>query len=83
MKFKKTLDGNLAVKRKARKYHECGECGGTIHPNEEYYVITYIGDDAEHHTFKICEECWDGMPMEAKNPKHYHDPFENMEEVIR
>lgn len=55
------------VKRKARKTHECNDCGCMIYVNEEYYVITYKGDDFGFHTAKLCEGCWSGKELSANN----------------
>lgn len=54
------------TKRRARKEHTCKECYGDISPREEYYEISYEGDDAQYHTVRVCENCWEGSPLFAE-----------------
>jgi len=51
----------FVVKRKARKYHECDECGKDIVPGEEYYADTFGHEHnprraggKEYYTHKVC-----------------------------
>ena len=53
----KSKQGNRVTLRKARIYHECEECGADIKPKEDYLEITYVGDDYEYHTVRICKDC--------------------------
>ena len=53
-------EGSRVTRRKARILHYCEECLGTISPKEEYYEISYEGDDFQWHTVRICENCWEG-----------------------
>ncbi len=57
------------VKRKARLNHEC-KCGRTIVPNEEYYQLNYYGSGKK---YCVCEDCWEGEELLAKNPSKYKD----------
>jgi len=50
-------NGSKCTLRKARNYHECEECGATIEPKEDYLEVTYMGDDYEYHTIRICKNC--------------------------
>lgn len=45
--------------RKARKKHECDECGRNIVPGETYEVVTAKWPDYSHRpdTFKTCSHC--------------------------
>ena len=61
------------VKRKARLNHECHRCGEVIGVNEEYYQLTYYG--GRRH-YPICESCWSGSEMRAKNPAEYAETEE-------
>ncbi len=49
--------GSRCILRIARKFNECVECGGIIEMGEKYLEITYIGDDYNHHTIKVCKSC--------------------------
>jgi len=52
--------GSRVTERKATKEHECVECGGIIEAGEDYYEITYEGEDCGHHTVRVCFQCWSG-----------------------
>jgi hypothetical protein len=53
----RSIDGNKCNLRKANKEHECKECEASILPNEEYLEVTFMGDDFEYHTIRICKNC--------------------------
>lgn len=42
--------------RKARKPHECGECGAAIHPGERYEYVSGLwdGEWGKHYTCQPC-----------------------------
>jgi|SRR6202035_5295586 len=44
--------------RKARKRHDCQECGGPILPGERYEYAAGQSEDCIS-TFKTCERCYD------------------------
>jgi hypothetical protein len=53
------FDGHAGHRtRTARKPHQCGECGDTIKPGDDYEFHTYFGDSfISHH--KVCMKCDD------------------------
>jgi hypothetical protein len=59
--------GGYAVKRKARIWHECHDCGHYIEPGEDYYQLTldnfrsFSGWITRH----ICESCWRGRELQV------------------
>jgi len=58
--------GSRVTKRKARISHNCEECFTTISPKQEYYEVSYEGEDFQWHTVRICEDCWEGSPLYAR-----------------
>lgn len=52
----KTADVYLARRLKARKRHECGECGDDIEPGEVYEQVTGLwhGHWSTHKTCRLC-----------------------------
>ena len=72
-KFFKSEHGNIVVKRKAREPHFCSQGGEEIEINSEYYNINYKIDYGSWGSMKICDLCWHGEPLSAKNKKRYKD----------
>lgn len=71
LKARKMKSGEgYIVKRKARKLHFCEECESSIEPNEEYYQLNYYGS---MKLYPICENCWRGDKLSAKNNNIYND----------
>lgn len=67
----KIVNIKAVIKRKATRYHECDDCNCDIKIGEEYYVITYRGDDWNWHTVRICERCWVGRELDFKGKVNY------------
>jgi len=67
-KFKS--EKGYVVKRKAKLNHVCRICGETIRVNEEYYQLRYYD---LRITYPICESCWSGKPLSAKNKAIYQE----------
>jgi hypothetical protein len=61
------VQGGYTVKRKARVWHECYDCGHYIELGEEYYQLTL----RSFHSWDgwvtrcICEQCWRGRLLRA------------------
>jgi hypothetical protein len=73
-KAKKFMSGEgYVVKTKARLNHECHICGEVIAVNEEYYKLQYYGNWTR---YPICESCWNGSKMDAKNKSTYQSTEE-------
>jgi len=59
------ISGGYAVKRKARIYHDCFDCGRCIEPGEEYYQLSFERYFRGYYTKQICEQCWIGRELKA------------------
>jgi hypothetical protein len=69
--------------RKAKKYHKCCECLGTIKKGEQYYYNRGIWD-YEPMSFKECENCHDLRIEVDQDIKDWEEktPFEGLCESI-
>lgn len=66
--FKWKSGEGYTVKRKARKKHVCSICEETINVNDEYYLAQYT---THYERVKLCESCWSGQKLSAKNTRTY------------
>ena len=76
-------DAINSVKRKARKSHDCCECGSSISVNEEYQYTSGIWN-GQPHSFKQCVACYElfsGFSSEADLPEE-GPAFEGLREHI-
>ena len=71
-KFRHSDYREFVVKRKAKKYHVCNECGMRINLGEEYYADSFGREhnphragSYEYYTHKVCENCWRGIKLQA------------------
>ena len=72
-----------SVKRKARKHHECCECGSSIGVNEEYQYTSGIWE-GRPHSFKQCMPC-NSLFIELSSEADYIDEgpaFEGIREHL-
>lgn len=68
-KWFRAKSGNWVIKRKAAIKHRCISCSNIIDINLEYYQVR---NPNSWNTTAICEKCWKGQEMSARNPKKYN-----------
>ena len=59
------VSGGFAVKRKARRDHECYDCRGCIEVGEQYYQLRLQQYDYGYYPKCVCKKCWRGKELEA------------------